>query len=205
MISRVIRVAVFSTVVGVTACSPQQSEPEPAGQEISAVTAETDIATLRRLAMQGNPAAQYLLGDRYQYGKGVAPDNTQAAAWYQQAADQGHSDAQTGLAIMYQLGLGVPKDYAQALVWFQKSADQGTARAQLNIGFLHRDGQGVAQDYAEAHKWLSLAAARALPASQRTYAETRDALAEEMTPSQTAEARKRTAEWQADFEKRQAD
>ena len=198
-------IAVLSAVVGLAACSRQQSESVPVGLQTPAVTADMDVATLRRLANQGNPEAQYVLGDRYQYGKGVKPDNTQAVAWYQKAADQGLADGQAGLAIMYELGLGVPKDSAQAVAWFQKSADQGDARAQRNLGFIYRDGQGVAQDYAEAHKWLNLAAARALPTLQSTYAEPRDALAEEMTSAQLTEAQKRAADWQAAFEQRQAD
>ena len=59
MMRFVVCVAVLSAVVGVTACSQQQSETVPAGQPTPAftVTTETDIAALRLLADQGNAEA----------------------------------------------------------------------------------------------------------------------------------------------------
>ena len=158
MMRFVVRVAMVSAVVGVSACSRQQSEPVPAGQETPAVTADTDIATLRRLADQGNPEAQHVLGDRYQYGKGVQPDNTRAVAWYQKAADQDLADGQAGLAIMYELGLGVPKDSAQAVAWNRKAADQGNPMAQLHLGWAYAGGQGIPQDDAQAVAWYQKSA-----------------------------------------------
>ena len=153
MMRVMVRVAVLSAVVGMTACSQQQGESEPAGQQALAVTADTDLATLRRLADQGNPEAQYVLGDRFQYGKGVQPDSTRAVAWYQKAADQGLADGQVSLGIMYELGLGVPQDYAQAAAWNRKAADQGHALAQLYLGWAYAEGQGVPQDYSQTVAW----------------------------------------------------
>ena len=43
------------------------------------------------------------------------------------------------------------------------------------------------------------------PASALQYTEARDLQAKQMTPTQLAEAQKRAADWQATFEKRQAD
>ena len=158
MMRVVVRVAALSALVGVTACSPPQSEPVPADPETPAVTADTDIATLRRLADQGNPEAQYALGDRHQYGKGIAPDNTQAAAWYQQAADQGLADGQASLAIMYELGLGVAQDHTQAAALNRKAADQGHPIAQLHLGWAYAGGRGVPEDHAEAVAWFQRSA-----------------------------------------------
>ena len=69
---------------------------------------------------------------------------------------------------------------------------------------MYRNGQGVPQDYVETQKWFNLVASRATDDHQKQYVETRDALAEQMTPAQLAEAQKRAADWQAAFEKRQA-
>ncbi len=57
----------------------------------------------------------------------------------------------------------------------------------------------------EAHKWRSLAASGVTGDTQKEVAEARDALAKQMTPAQLAEAEKRAADWQAAFEKRQAE
>ena len=158
MMRVVVGVAVFSALVGMTACSSTPSEPELAVLEAPAVTADTDIATLRRLADQGGPAAQYFLGDRYQYGKGVVPDSTQAVAWYQQAAEQGFADGQASLAIMYELGLGVEQDYAHAAALNRTAADQGHPLAQLHLGWAYAGARGVPQDDAQAVEWFQKAA-----------------------------------------------
>jgi TPR repeat protein len=158
MMRVVVGVAVFSALVGVAACSSPPSEPEPADLDASVVTADTDIAMLRRLAGQGDPEAQYVLGDRYQYGKGVVPDSSQAVAWYQRAADQGLADGQASLAIMYELGLGVTQDYARAAVLNRTAADQGHPLAQLHLSWAYAGGRGVPQDDAQAVAWLQKAA-----------------------------------------------
>ena len=122
-----------------------------------------------------------------------------------QHADQGDADAQNNLGLVYANGEGVPQDFAEAVAWFRQAADQGDANAQFNLGRLYYNGQGVPQDYVEAHRWVNLAASRAASDKQKEYAETRDAVAKEMTPAQLAEAQRLAREWQAAFEKRQAD
>ena len=81
----------------------------------------------------------------------------------------------------------------------------GTAAGRACQRTTYANGDGVPQDDVEAHKWRILAASRATGDRQKEYAETRDATAKQMTPAQLAEAQKRVAEWQAAFEKRQAD
>ncbi len=48
-------------------------------------------------AEQGNIGAQIDLGIMYQYGKGVAKDETKAVYWYRKAAEQGNEDAKDAL------------------------------------------------------------------------------------------------------------
>ena len=112
--------------------------------------------------------------------------------------------AQFYLGFLYNAGQGVPQDYTQAVFWWRKAADQGDPEAMYNLGAMYSTGKGVPQDYVEGHKWRNLAAARASTADdQKKYAETRDALAKDMTPQQIAEAQKHASEWLAAFEKRQ--
>lgn len=68
-------------------------------------------------AANGEPSAQYRLGELYWYGKGLEKDNEQAAAWYRRAAKQGDGQAQRMLAHFYSRGYGVPKDLAEAYKW----------------------------------------------------------------------------------------
>ena len=84
-------------------------------------------------------------------------------------------------------------------------ADQGYAVAQYNLGVMYDNGGGIPQDNMEAHKWYDLAASRATGDRQKEYAEARDALAQQMASAQIAEAQQRAANWQAAFERRQAE
>ena len=106
---------------------------------------------------------------------------------------------------MYANERGVPQNDAQAVAWYRKAADQGLATAQYNLGTMYSTGRGVPQNYVEAHKWRNLAASGATGDEQKEYAATRDQMAEALTSAQLAEAQKRAADWQAAFEKRQAD
>ncbi len=148
---------------------------------------------------------QFGLGLGYNNGRGVPQDFAQAAAWYRQAADQGVAEAQHNLGVMYANGEGVAQDLTQAVAWYRQAADQGLAAAQDNLGGMYATGRGVPQNYVEAHKWRNLAASRATGDTQKEYAEARDALAKVMTPAQLAEAQRLAREWQAAFEKRQAE
>ena len=113
----------------------------------------------------------------------------------QQRADQGNAEAQFSLGLMYATGDGVSQDITQAVVWWRKAADQGYATAQYNLGAMYASGEGVPQDYVEAHKWRNLAASRVTGDTQERYAQARDALAQQMTPAQLAEAQNRAVEW----------
>ena len=167
--------------------------------------AQTSLAETRQHAEQGDAAAQYILGVSYAAGEGVPQDYAHAVAWVRKAADQGLAVAQFNLGYMYTTGQGVPQDDAQAVVWVRKAADQGLAAAQFNLGGMYATGRGVPLDYVEALKWSNLAVIRATGDTQNQYAASRDALAMLMTPAQIFEAQQRAAEWQADFEKRQAE
>ena len=74
----------------------------------------------------------------------------------------------------------------------------GHAVAQFVLGPTYADGVGVPQDWVAAYMWLSLAVARASAAGgddHDTYVEVRDAVAEQMTSEQVAEAERRASEW----------
>ena len=55
---------------------------------------------------------------------------------------------------------------------------------------MYEQGQGVSQDRVAAHMWLSLAVAQASDADRDTFVEARDAVAEEMSAKQIAEAQR---------------
>lgn len=56
--------------------------------------ADWTFSDIKRMAEDGNPMAQVLLGDYYGLGTdGVEQDYKQSAYWYTKAAEQGHADA----------------------------------------------------------------------------------------------------------------
>ncbi|MFZ0827073.1 MAG: PDZ domain-containing protein [Verrucomicrobiia bacterium] len=127
---------------------------------IAATLQQTEFDREKKLAENGNPEAQDKLGIYYEFGKGVAKDEVEAAKWFRKAADQGSAVAERFEGIYY-LGMntanGTP-DYVEAAKWFNKAADQNDAFAELCLGDLYADGNGVPQDYSEALKWYRNAA-----------------------------------------------
>jgi len=81
---------------------------------------------LSRAAAQGNPDAQFILGQMYETGEGVWQNYAQAANWYRLAAEHvpdfgGAGQGRNNLGLLYMHGLGVPKDFIQAYMWFSLS------------------------------------------------------------------------------------
>ena len=53
------------------------------------------------LAAQGDPRAQFNIGNMFDFGKGVKEDNAQAVYWYKKSAEKGNASAQYALGWMY--------------------------------------------------------------------------------------------------------
>ena len=63
------------------------------------------VSVWRPLADQGDPDAQYNLGQAYKMGRGVPADLSIAQTWYEKAAQQGHPQAAANLGlILFQNG-----------------------------------------------------------------------------------------------------
>ena len=90
------------------------------------------LRIFRKLAQQGDAAAQNDLGIMNEKGKGVAQNYVKAAKWYRLAADQGAAAAQFNLGLLYAKGQGVPQDYVLAHMWFSLAAAQGNKAAEKN-------------------------------------------------------------------------
>ncbi len=81
-------------------------------------------------------------------------DYTNAAKYFQQAADLGHVPSKYALGALYLNGEGVPKDPAKALSLFQDAAYNGYRYALTYIGYMYLGGLGVERDYTKALKYL---------------------------------------------------
>lgn len=112
----------------------------------------------QKIAEQGSPVAQHMLGNMYKKGSGVKEDLVEAVRWYTRAAEQGDTEAQCDLAQMYFDGKGVQKDEPQAASWLRKAAVQGYAYAQNFLAYIYGKGQGVPKDDTQAFQWYRKAA-----------------------------------------------
>jgi TPR repeat protein len=122
-----------------------------------------NIDALRRIAVQGDPTAQNLLGNRYARGIGVAQDTQMAGYWYRRAADQGFPEAQYQLGELYWKGDGLAQNTQLAVEWWHKAAKGGNAPAQNRLAEAYARGDGIKKDYQAARSWWQEAAFHNIP------------------------------------------
>lgn len=128
-------------------------------------------ALYHHLALQGNPWAMFRLADSYAKGTGLAQNDGEALAWYQQAAEHGYAPAYVALGLMYSDGKAFVPDYGVAAQWLDKGARTGDAEAEYLLGNLLRKGRGVSQDPKAAAEWYRKAAAQGYAGAQSALAE----------------------------------
>lgn len=137
----------------------QSSEGETT-HEPSKEDVQKTVAKYRKLAEQGDAAAQFIFGVMYFDGRGVAQDDRQAEAWYRKSAEQGYASAQVNLGLMYFFGRAVSKDNQQAVAWLRKAANKGNPYGQHGLGLVYMVGRGVPKDNELAYFWFTLASAK---------------------------------------------
>ncbi|NOX91736.1 MAG: tetratricopeptide repeat protein [Gammaproteobacteria bacterium] len=119
---------------------------------------EKPVDKLTDEASNGDTLAQYYLGKKYEYGRGVKQDTDEAIKWYKKAATQGLVEAQVKLGYMYK-GQGAKIDNISAAKWFGKAADQGDNRAQYVLGLMYLKGEiGQQKNIKKAVELLVLSA-----------------------------------------------
>lgn len=68
-------------------------------------------------AWQGDPQAQYIIGNMYLRGDFVMPNPQKAFRWFYQSAYRGYRPAQYQLALQYEKGIGILPDIPKAYAW----------------------------------------------------------------------------------------
>jgi TPR repeat protein len=76
------------------------------------------------LAEDGDPAAQYNLGQFYREGIGIPADLREARRWYEKAAVQGHALGEYALGVMFENGDGGRRDLSSARIWYGRAKEQ---------------------------------------------------------------------------------
>jgi len=135
---------------------PAPARVESASVVPMAVRPTNSLDMLRKLAQQGDPAAEFSLGMRYALGQQVTQDYVQAARWFLSAAEQGNVAAQTWLSSDYEAGRGVPRSLTKAYYWAllgKAGGDAGSkARAEsLQMRLTPDDITSIQQ---QAEQWI---------------------------------------------------
>lgn len=123
------------------------------------VDRDAAVEELKQLANEGNPYAQYLLGQLYRDGGLLIPDSKLAADWFYKAAYD-HNLA----AAQYQLGKLLLSndvdisDPARGLEWLEIAAENGSDCAAYRLGKEYLKGEIVKKDVGKALKYLTEAA-----------------------------------------------
>ena len=126
----------------------------------------TALKVWMNAAQGGDPDAQYYVAVLYEKGAEGQPNFSQAAGWYQKAADRGISRAAINLGRLYEQGLGVEKNEDTAHSWYAKASGlregQASGRSDdggkpLSAGARKQEGQveGLQQELAEARTRLT--------------------------------------------------
>jgi adenylate cyclase len=126
---RVLNDELASEAVAANPCVPV-SPLDPLSETI---IEDEALAELHQDALRGLPEAQYKLGKAYRDGDGVQKDQSEAAKWFQHAAEQGYAKAQRHLGTRYAAGEGVEQDRISAIMWLTLAANQGLATAEMSL------------------------------------------------------------------------
>jgi uncharacterized protein len=101
----------LGSTVAQTSTPALQSPPQESAK--AAPMGAQELSGLQASADDGD--AKTALGEAYQEGNGVSPNDALAAKWFRKAADQGDADADNKLGNTYRTGEGVERDKEEAV------------------------------------------------------------------------------------------
>jgi len=122
-----------------------------------------DLQGMRRLAEQGDPAAEFSVGARYATGEDVPQDYAEAVRWFSMAAEQKHVVSQATLGAYYWAGRGVPQDLMKAYFWSVLAQAGGDEASKYRVAVLASRmtraqitaAQQLANDWIKEHQSVS--------------------------------------------------
>ncbi len=167
------------------------TQPQPTNNAPPQTQVDHELMELRQKANTGDRAAEFSLAQHYADSGGES-NQMEAVKWYRKAAERGDATAQYFLSFYYLSGAGgVESNRSEAVKWCRKAAEQGLSDAQAALGSCYANGYGVPKDLVEAYKWFNIAASQ----GEKSVGDWRERLALSMTPSQLAEAQRRSSEF----------
>lgn len=175
----------FLLTAPIIATSPALADYKMAEAKLQAGDVAGAMPLLAEEAKLGNPVAAFNLAKIYEDGSGGVKDFTQAATYYQIAAEIDTAPRYNGAALgpqgpeliaaaqkygqfalgrFYEAGKGVPQDTKEAIFWYTRAADLGLQQAMLKLAVIYLEGvpgegeEAVPADPAQSVAWLEKAA-----------------------------------------------
>jgi hypothetical protein len=137
------------------------STPQPPVKPVSVSPPATpptigSLEGMRKLAEQGDPAAQFSMGARYATGEDVPQDYAEAVRWFSMAAEQGHVVSQATLGAYYWAGRGVPQDLVKAYFWSVLAQAGGDEASKYRVSVLasRMTHAQIAAAQQQANDWI---------------------------------------------------
>lgn len=109
-------------------------------------------------AEAGDAAAQTLIAELYDLGRGIAMDTKKAAEWYAVAAASGNREAKFAMSMKLLQGQDVEQDTERALTMMEEAADAGHPVAMFNFANHIIDQRPTTAGYRRALPYLEKAA-----------------------------------------------
>jgi TPR repeat protein len=123
----------------------------------------TVLERLEPLAALGDSRAQYIVGELYAFGLGVAKDDERAVMWFRKSALDHQSERERAAPAEYYVaqeyaGMGgglVERNNDEAKKWLRRAAEGGHKPAAALLAKAYSEGLlGLSQDSNEAKVWL---------------------------------------------------
>ncbi|RDH83713.1 MAG: hypothetical protein DIZ80_06115 [endosymbiont of Galathealinum brachiosum] len=154
-----------------------------------------------KLAEQGNPEAQYKVGEMFEMGTGVSKDAQKAQVWFEKAAAQGHK--KSGYKLLYlEIQSNGLNDFTKSqLGKLRQEAASGSANAQYFLGKMYSAGVGVPKSLNNALTWLNKATFNGVPEAEHEAI----SVEEELARIREREAKKRAGALEASKKRKAED
>lgn len=143
-------------LIGSAFLSPARGEGDPSLS--STIISKKPFSEWLGLAKKDDTMAQYVVGQLYEKGDGVAKNDAEAAKWYRKADKKGLSDATALLGVLYLEGRGVKQSNKKGMALLENAAERGNIRARFNLGKAYNVGKYVKKDIVVSYMWFYLAA-----------------------------------------------
>ena len=116
------------------------------------------VENMTKLAEEGDPYAQYLMGKLCRDGPVMTPDWVNARHWFAQAAEQGLIAAQYALGKLYLSDDIEVRDPTEGLYWLEVASENGSHYAAYRLGKEHLKGEVTEKNIGKALSYFSNAA-----------------------------------------------